>query len=83
MFIAYLAGLLTLPALFGLFVFLNWAFSRTRAYGKCLACDHLEAREIGDNYNIIEWMRGAWHDIWWSRRSWHRASVKAYWAKYQ
>lgn len=83
MVVAYIAGLLTLPALFGAYLVINWAFSRTQAYGECLACEHLPAREIGDNFNIVEFFRMKWHDLWWSQRSWHRASVKAYWAKYQ
>lgn len=83
MVIAYIAGLLTLPALFGGYLFLNWAFSKTQAYGDCLACNHLTAREIGDNFNIVEVARAKWHDLWWSHRAWHRASVKAYRAKYQ
>jgi hypothetical protein len=80
--IAYLTGVLTVPTLFGAYFFFNWAFGRTQALGNCLACEHLAEREIGDNYNVVEWLRGKWHDIWWSPRSWHHQAVKEYWAKY-
>lgn len=83
MVFAYFAGLLTLPALVAAYFLLNWAFSRTQAYGECLVCEHLQAREIGDNFNIVEVARVKWHDLWWSHRSWHRTAVKAYWAKHQ
>lgn len=75
MVIAYIAGLLTLPALVGAYFLLNWAFSKTQAYGDCEACEHLPEHEIGDNFNISEWLRAQWHDIWWSHRAWHRKAV--------
>jgi hypothetical protein len=74
-FIAYLAGLLTLPALVGGYFLFNWAFSRTQAYGDCIACEHLPEHEIGEAYNISEWTRAQRHDLWWSHRAWHRKAV--------
>lgn len=72
---SYLAGVVTLPVLVGVYFLLNWAFSKTQAYGDCEACDHLPEHEIGDAFNISEWLRAQWHDLWWSHRSWHRKAV--------
>lgn len=74
--IAYIAGALTVPALFGAYFLLNWGFSKTQAYGDCLVCSHLPEHEIGEHFNISEWFRAQWHDIWWSHRAWHKKAVE-------
>jgi len=73
--IAYIAGVFSLPVLFGFYLLIRWAFSRTQAYGDCMGCDNLPEHEIGDAFNIVEWTRAQWHDFWWSHRAWHRKAV--------
>lgn len=75
MFVAYLAGLLTFPVLIAGYFLCNWAFSKTQAYGDCLGCENLPEHEIGDHFNISEWFRAQWHDLWWSHRAWHKKAV--------
>lgn len=81
--IIYLAGLLTLPALYSLYAVIHWSFSKSYATW-CAVCDKNPEHKIGEHFNIVEVLRSKWHKLFWGQRRNHRAAAKKYrekWAR--
>lgn len=77
----YLAGLLTVPVLGGIWILLTSAFSKTEGTGDCVTgCKGGEkVLEIGEHFNITVWFRRMYHQVFWSSRQSHKDAVRRYW----
>lgn len=73
--IVYLAGVITLPALYVIYAFIHWSFSKTTAKW-CEVCDKNPERTIGENFNIVEVLLSWRHRIFWAQRRQHRADAQ-------
>lgn len=77
----YLAGLLTVPILGGIWILLTSAFSKTEGAGSCVAeCKGSQKElEIGEHFNITVWLYRLYHQLFWSSRKSHKDAVRKYW----
>lgn len=77
----YLAGILTIPVLGGLWILLMWAFEKTSGSGSCVTECRGSRREmeIGDHFNLTVWLYSVKHRLFWSLRPSHKAAVTKYW----
>lgn len=78
--VLYLLGLITLPALAGLYLALDWAFSKDSGTGECLVewCN-FRSLELGEHFNLTVWLSQQWHRY--ATGPKHRRAVIAYWQK--
>jgi hypothetical protein len=77
---AYLAGVVTLPVGYAILVLLYLALQRNQGAGGCHVCTHYPMYETGEHARIVGWFMELPHNVWWSRRKWHREAWAAHWA---
>jgi hypothetical protein len=77
----YLAGLLTVPTLGGIWILLTSAFGKTEGTGGCVTdCKGSQhVMEIGDHFNITVWFYRMYHRLFWSSRQSHKDAVRKHW----
>lgn len=78
--LAYFAGLLTIPAGWGLIILISWATARTTGMNGCYVCEHGPVSEIGERLNLSLWLHSKWHSYFWGGRKWHKEAWAKHWA---